>query len=242
MVSLKGQTALVTGATKRIGRAIALALAEVGMNVVVHHRQSADEAGTLCAELRDYGVKAWPLAADLEDAEQCQQLILRTVALAGSLACLVNNAALFLPSTIQDVDREGLMRHLQVNTWAPFVLSRELARRAGRGRIVNLLDTRITGYDARHVAYLLSKHMLFALTGMLARELAPGMTVNGVAPGLILPPPGRDQAYLAKRAKAVPLQRHGAPRDVADATLYLLQSDFVTGQVIFVDGGQHLVD
>ena len=132
------------------------------------------------------------------------------------------------------------MRHLQVNAWAPFVLSREFARLAGRGKIINLLDTKIISSDRTHVAYLLSKQMLAALTSMCALEFAPNVTVNGIAPGLILPPPGKDDSYLEQLAQTVPLKRRGSPDDIADAARYLLQSDFVTGQIIYVDGGRHL--
>ena len=240
MSSLRGKTALVTGATKRLGRAIVLALADEGVNVVVHYRQSVDEARSLCQELERRGVKAWQLDADFEDSGRLEQVFSQAVDLAGSLDLLVNNASLFLPSTLQDVDWAGLMRHVQINAWAPFVLAREFARQVGRGRIVNLLDSRVAGNDRRHVAYILSKYLLAVLTEMMAREFAPGVTVNGVAPGLILPPAGQEKSYLDKLAKALPLQCHGEPRDIADAVLYLLKSDFVTGQIIFVDGGQHL--
>jgi hypothetical protein len=242
MFKLNGKTALVTGATKRIGRQIALALADAGVNVVVHYRQSASEAEGLCTELRARRVKAWPIEADLENPGHSQQLFSKVVALAGPIEILVNNASLFLPSTVQDIDFAGLMRHIQVNAWAPFVISREFARHAGRGKIVNLLDSRITGFDRSHVAYILSKRVFSVLTEIMAREFAPGITVNGIAPGLILPPPGKDQGWLDELAKTVPLKCHGDPGDIADAVLYLLKSDFVTGQVIFVDGGRHLME
>ncbi len=242
MFSLTGKTALVTGATKRIGRAIALALADDGANVVVHYRNSAGDAERLCTELRARHVKAWLIEADLENLEHANQLVSKVAAMAGSLDLLVNNASLFLPSRLHDIDFAGLMRHMQVNAWAPFVLGREFARRVARGKIVNLLDSRITGYDWAHVAYILSKRVLSLLTEMMALEFAPGITVNGVAPGLILPPPGKDQSYLDELAKALPLRCHGDPGDIADTVLYLLKSDFVTGQVIFVDGGRHLME
>jgi NAD(P)-dependent dehydrogenase (short-subunit alcohol dehydrogenase family) len=127
-----------------------------------------------------------------------------------------------------------------VNAWAPFVLSRDFSRHVDRGKIINLLDTRITGYDRSHVAYVLSKRMLAVLTSMCALEFAPDFTVNAVAPGLILPPPGKDENYLAGLVKTVPLKKHGGPGDIVDAVLYLLKSDFVTGQTIYVDGGRHL--
>ena len=129
---------------------------------------------------------------------------------------------------------------MQVNAWAPFVLSREFAKQVGRGKIVNLLDSRLNSYDWSHVAYFLSKHVFSVLTKMTALQFAPEITVNVVAPGLILPPLGKDQSYLDPLVGKVPLKRHGSPRDIAEAVIYLLGSDFVTGQVIHVDGGQHL--
>ena len=242
MLKLNGKTALVTGATKRIGRQIVLALADAGVNVVVHYRELAGDAEKLCEELRTRGVKAWHIEADLENLEDSRQLFSRVAALAGPVELLVNNASQFLPSTVQDMDFAGLMRHMQVNVWAPFVISREFARHAGHGKIVNLLDSRITGFDRSHVAYILSKRLFAVLTEMMAREFAPGITVNGIAPGLILPPPGKDPGWLDELAKTVPLKCHGDPGDIADAALYLLKSDFVTGQIIFVDGGRHLME
>jgi NAD(P)-dependent dehydrogenase (short-subunit alcohol dehydrogenase family) len=122
------------------------------------------------------------------------------------------------------------------------VLSREFARLAGHGKIINLLDTRIVGDDRSHVAYILSKQVFALLMNRMAVEFAPRITVNGVAPGLILPPAGKDESYLEDLARTIPLKRHGDPADIADAVLYLLNSDFVAGQVIFVDGGRHLME
>jgi len=119
-------------------------------------------------------------------------------------------------------------------------LSRALAAQGRSGQVLNLLDCRILSYDAEHAAYHLSKRMLFSLTRMLALELAPRLRVNAVAPGLILPPPGRDEAYLQALARTNPLQRHGGAGDVVRAALFLMQSGFVTGQVIYVDGGHHM--
>ncbi|HET7317614.1 MAG TPA: SDR family oxidoreductase, partial [Nitrospirota bacterium] len=135
-----------------------------------------------------------------------------------------------------------VMRHMHVNAWTPLVLSREFARLARRGTIINILDTKIAGFDRKHAAYILSKHMLSVVTRLCAVEFAPEITVNGIAPGLILPPNGKDETYLDKKAKALPLKRHGGPEDVTEAALYLLRSRFVTGQVIYVDGGRHLLE
>lgn len=239
---LQGKTALITGAGRRIGHALALALSEEGVNIVIHYRHSAEETGELVTQLHDRGVKSWSVKADFEDAAETETLIARSLEMAGSLDILINNASIFPAHTLKDVDFTDLMRNMQVNAWAPLVLSRDFAQRVGRGQIVNLLDSRISGYDWKHVGYILSKHVLSVLTKMTALEFAPRIAVNGVAPGLILPPPGKDDSFLDRLAHSVPLKRHGDPSDIADAVIYLLKSDFLTGEVIKVDGGRHLLE
>jgi hypothetical protein len=238
----RGKTALVTGAGRRIGRHIALALADEGVNIVIHYRNSVKEAESLRAELSARGVNAWLVRADFEDLEDTGKSFRVAADTAGTIDFLVNNASSFIPSTIDDIEFAGLMRDFQVNAWSPFALSRLFARRFGSGKIINLIDTRAVGYDQAHVGYALSKKALLALTELLAIELAPGITVNAVAPGLILPPDGKDQKYLEELASSVPLRRHGNVADITDAVLFLLESDFLTGQVIFVDGGRHLME
>ncbi len=240
---LSGKTALITGASKRIGRALAIALAEEGVNVVAHDRRSLEsETAKVCDEVTDCGAKSWNVSADLEKPEEYETLVARAVKTAGSLDFLINNASIFLPSTVMDVGFGDVTRHMHVNAWTPFVLSREFARLVRSGKIINLLDTNISGHDRTHVAYILSKQMLASLTGICALEFAPGITVNGVAPGLILPPAGKNEAYLEDLTKSVPLKRHGAPGDISDAAIYLLKSEFVTGQIIYIDGGRHLLE
>jgi pteridine reductase len=238
--SLSQRTALVTGAARRIGRALSLGLADAGANVVVHVFQSAKEGRDLCAELETRGVKAWPLAADLADANAVSTLVARARDLAGPLDVLINNASIFEADTLEGLRYDSLERHLRINAWAPLVLSRQFAQQAERGHIINLLDTKLDAGDPAHVSYLLSKHALATLTRMVALEFAPRITVNAVAPGLILPPPGQDMDYLERLSRSVPLQRPGSPEDVVQAALFLLESEFVTGQVIHVDGGAHL--
>jgi pteridine reductase len=239
---LTGKTALVTGAGRRIGREIALALAGAGANIVIHYPYSSDEAGDLEAELAKRSVKSWLVKADFEETEDYGTLLDRTIESSGSLDILINSASVFSPGKLGDIRYEDLMRNMQINAWAPFVLMRDFARLSGRGKIINLLDTRIAGYDMAHVAYILSKHVLMVLTKMAALEYAPHIAINGIAPGLILPPPGQDDHYLDRLSQTVPLKRRGYPADISRAVLYLLSNDFITGEVLYIDGGRHLME
>jgi pteridine reductase len=242
-MQLEGKTALVTGGARRIGRATALALAGTGVNIVIHdHRSLHGECEKLCGELGELGVKSWIVAADFETPSDYESLVGRAFEASGRLHMLINNASAFSPDTLADAEFGDAMRQMQINAWAPLVISREFARCAGRGKIINILDTRIAGFDFRHLSYILSKQALHLLTRMSAVEFAPDVTVNAVAPGLILPPQGKDMGYLEELAETVPLRRHGDPGDVTDAVLFLLRSDFITGQVIFTDGGRHLAE
>ncbi len=237
---LKSRTLLVTGAARRIGREIALALADEGANVVVHYRASSAEAESLCEELVARGVSAWPLQAEFNEKTEASRVIAQAKALAGSLDGIVNSAASFTAQTLENLDLEGLTGHLTVNAWIPLALSREFFRVERKGDIITILDSSIAGYDRFHAGYGLSKHALAALTGMMAIEFAPFARVNAVAPGLILPPPGEGQEYLEAQSAGVPLRRPGDPKDIARAVVFLLKSSFITGQVLYVDGGSHL--
>jgi len=186
------------------------------------------------------GVKAWTIQADFRRPDEYQTLIERAQQTAGGLDILINNASIFPTEMLKDLTWSELSANMEVNAWVPFVLSRDFANRIGRGKIVNLHDSRLKGYDWTHVGYILSKHVLAAMTRMMALEFAPNITVNAVAPGLILPPPGKDESFLQNLVHTVPLQRHGEAQDIADAIAFLVRSDFITGNVIYVDGGRHL--
>ncbi len=257
---LRGRTALITGAARRIGRETARALAEQGVNVLLHFNSSDAEVRQLAEQLERLGVRAWPVQADFRRPEEYGTLIERAREIAGALDILINNASIFPADSLDTLTWSELSANVEVNAWVPLALSRRFAaglgvtpglarstRGAGApaqnracGSIVNLHDTHLAGFDFEHSGYILSKHMLATLTRMLALELAPNITVNAVAPGLILPPPGADESYLATHAHRLPLQRHGGPRDIAEAIVFLVRSDFITGQVIYVDGGRHL--
>ncbi|MDA8169246.1 MAG: SDR family oxidoreductase [Nitrospiraceae bacterium] len=239
--ALRGSTALITGGARRLGRELALALAAEGVNIALHYLTSREEAENTCAAIIKSGVKAKTFGADLTDERQYGQLVRRVEsAFSARPDILINNASIFLADTLKTVGFESLREHMLVNAWVPFVLTREFSRGAEHGKIINILDSKISGFDWHHVGYILSKHVLHVLTEMTALALAPRITVNAIAPGLVLAPAGRDEQYLEKLAAKVPLGRHGDAQDVVDAALYLLKSDFLTGQVIYVDGGRHL--
>ncbi len=240
-MDLKGRTALITGAGKRIGREIALALAGEGVNVVVHYSRSSAEAAELKEAIEARGVKSWLARADF-DKKEYEGLVEKAAQATGGIDILVNNASIFPASRLDGATFEGLLSNIQVNAWAPFVLTRDLRRVMKKGRVVNLIDSRTHGYDWSHVEYILSKHLLAELTKMTAIEYAPDVVVNGINPGLILPPPGKEISWLEKMDSTVPRKRHGGPRDIAEAALYLLKSDFLIGEVVNVDGGRHLME
>lgn len=231
---------MVTGGAKRIGRATCLALANAGANVVVHYNSSSGEAEQLVEQLKGMGIRAWAVQADLGDLKELANLVNHAVNKAGGLNILINNASIFPSGDFASMTRDQLMENIDINAWAPFALGREFAKHAETGHIINFVDTRINSYDWSHVAYHASKYLLAMFTRMMAIQFAPGISVNAIAPGLILPPEGKGEDYLESLKDTVPLKRVGSTGEIADAVLFLLGSDFITGQVVYVDGGRHL--
>ena len=239
-IVLAGQTALVTGAGRRLGRAITLALARAGANVVLHYRSSAGEAEATAAEASLLGARTWLLEADLSNPAAAAELVDRAAAETGGLDILVNNASMFSECAFADSTAEAVLENVNVNAMAPMYAARAFAGQQRPGAIVNMIDAMADDYDRRHVPYHLAKRMLLTLTSIMAVEFAPLVRVNAVAPGLILPPEGKDTGYLESLKHTNPLNRYGSEGGVADAVLYLLRAGFVTGQTLYVDGGRHL--
>jgi pteridine reductase len=237
---LGGRSALVTGAARRIGHAIAVALAAQGANITIHYRDSKGEAEELRRELEQYEVECRLIRADFTNRSEYEGLVDAAFEKAGRLDILVNNASIFPYQTLRDLTWEDLAACIQVNAWVPFYIGRKFAIRAGSGTVVNILDSRIGSLDLNHAAYLLSKQMLETLTRLMALEFAPGIRFNGVAPGVILPPPGRDNRSIEKLIPPLPLKRQGEASEIADAVLFLIRNEYVTGEVLYVDGGGHL--
>lgn len=219
---------MVTGGAVRIGRAITAALQSAGAEVVVHYRNSKAEAEAL---------SPFTVYADLQSVEDCSRLVEK----AGRLDILVNNASIFTKQPLADATPESVRREFNINLFAPMELTRSFAAQAERGAIVNLLDRRIRCNDVSCVPYSISKKGLEALTQLSAVEYAPNIRVNAVAPGPVLPPPGSSAGSARELAGNVPLRDLPAPNDIAEAVLFLLQAESITGQVVYVDGGQHLL-
>lgn len=241
MFELKGKVALVTGAAKRIGYAISIELAKQGVDIIIHHSKSQNEARKLLDEVTSLGVKAWLIGADFASPKSCYELIEHAYEKSGKIDILINNASIFSEDSIDEIMAEDLSSSLLINAWTPFLLGRNFSGKTEYGKIINLLDTRIEGYDFNHFAYYVSKRMLEILTKSMALKLAPRISVNGIAPGLILPPKDKDYSYMEQKKNTVPLRKYGSPSDVVETILFLLRSDFITGQVVYVDGGKHLV-
>lgn len=238
--ALRG-AALVTGAARRIGRTIALELARAGFDVAVHHNNSQAEASDLVREIERLGRRAVPLQADLADEAMVRRLVPAAVEALGPLHVLVNNASVFEDDRVGGLSRDSWDRHIETNLRAPIVLSEAFAAQAGEGAsIVNLLDQRVRKPDPRFFTYSLSRAALWWATRTLAQSLAPHVRVNGVAPGPTLPSVHQTPEVFQAEARATLLQRAAAPEDVARAVLYLVDAALVTGQMIAVDGGQHL--
>jgi NAD(P)-dependent dehydrogenase (short-subunit alcohol dehydrogenase family) len=237
------RAALVTGAAQRIGRAIALALAQRGYAIALHVRRSGAAAASLAGEIAAAGGRAAVVEADLADHDAVLRLVPAAAAAVGPLSLLVNNVAEFEPDEIGRLDRARFDRHFAVNLRAPIFLAEAFAAQAppdADASIVNLLDQRVLKPTPRFFSYGLTKSALHVATTTLAQALAPRIRVNAVAPGPTLPSPRQDAAAFARQAGAVPLGRGPRPPEIADAVLYLAGAASVTGATIAVDGGQHL--
>ena len=242
-MELDGKVAIVTGGAVRLGKALALALAEQGVRLAIHYGSSAGPAEAVVGKIKAVGSDAIAIPADLSQPGDTRSIVERAVARFGQVDILVNSAAIFEPGNWDDTTEANWDRHFAINLKSPFFLSQAFAAQVGReraGHIVNITDWRGVRPGPDHVAYTLTKAAVIAMTKSLALALAPNIQVNAIAPGLILPPPGQDQSYLERKANQIPVQRVGSPKEIANTLIYLLHSDFVTGDLIFVTGGEHL--
>lgn len=237
------KVALVTGAAKRVGKAIALELARAGYAIGVHYGQSRQEAEATVAEIRALGVAAYALHADLADEGQARALLGACFEMLGPVSVLVNNASLFEYDCIGDLNYASLLRHLLPNLAAPLVLAQSLAETLAEGQtavVINLLDQKLYNYNPDFLSYTLSKAGLQAATTMLAQALAPRIRVVGVAPGISLPSADQTEQEFQAAHQQTPLGGSSTPQDVARTVRFVAESPAITGTTILVDGGQHL--
>jgi NAD(P)-dependent dehydrogenase (short-subunit alcohol dehydrogenase family) len=245
--------ALVTGAGRRLGRSMAMYLAQRGYDLALHYVTSRDEAEALAKEVRDLGRKAVALRADLLVEGQVEKLVATAAkGLGGPLTLLVNNASIFEHDSFESATRKSWDRHIESNLRAPFVLSQTFAAQAPRARmdeagepvaqamIVNMIDQRVHKLTPEYYSYTIAKMGLWAMTRTAAQALAPDVRVNGIGPGPTLQGGRQSSEAFAKQRQSTPLARGANPADICAALGFFLDSSAVTGQMIAVDGGQHL--
>jgi NAD(P)-dependent dehydrogenase (short-subunit alcohol dehydrogenase family) len=237
------RAALVTGGGRRIGRALAIALAEDGFSVAVHYHQSRAAAETVVATIRTTGGRAMAFAADLRDEDAVRGLLAATERAFGPVGCLVNNASVFENDSVETATRESWDEHLAVNLRAPFVLLQEMAARLpseAAGVVINLLDERVWSLTPHFVSYTLSKAGLWTLTQTMALALAPRIRVNGIGPGPTLPSPRQSREQFLHQFAEMPLGCGTSPQEIAAAMRFIIAAPAMTGQMIALDGWQHL--
>ena len=237
------KAALVTGGARRIGRVLALALAEDGFSVAVHYHGSREAAESLVEEIQGKGGTATALAADLVDEAALEALLPRAERELGPIGCLVNNAAVFINDMAETATRDSWDRHMAVNLRASFVLIQHLAARLPAdmgGIVVILLVQRVWALTPYFVSYTVSKTGLWTLTQTMALALAPRIRVNGIGPGPTLASPRQTPEQCARQCELMPLRRGTSPGEIAAALRFILSAPAMTGQMIALDGGQHL--
>lgn len=238
---MSGNAALVTGAAKRVGRAIALGLATQGYDIILHYHHSAMEAEATRQDILAKGVACELLQGNLAQTEQLSALVEQAFQLMPHCNALINNASSFGRASLGEMTLEHYLQEFAVNLHAPVFLTQAFSRHTNHAVVVNLLDTMINHHQHAHAAYLLAKKSLADFTQMAALEFAPGLRVNGVCPGFLLPSSGWDGDYQAKLQSRLPLGKTAAVENIVEAIWALISNPAITGQLLFVDGGEHLL-
>jgi len=235
--------ALVTGSAKRIGCAIARRLARKGWAVALHYNRSGKEAEALAQELRECGVHVALIQADLADFDQTRDLIPACVDALGAPICLVNNASIFERDTVRDFSAASWQAHQDINLRAPVMLAQAFDAALPEhqsGNIINLIDQRVLRLNPTFFSYTLSKSALWTATHTMAQALAPRIRVNAIAPGPVLRNIYQSEQDFAREWAATPLRRGASPDAIAETVMFILSADAMTGQILAMDGGEHL--
>ncbi|MBY0574019.1 MAG: SDR family oxidoreductase [Undibacterium sp.] len=241
---IPSRVALVTGAAKRLGRHIAIMLAQRGWDIVVHYGASQSEAQQVVAEIQAHGQHAIALPANLADEEQVRGLLAQALLAFGRVDCVVNNASLFDADTAHDFSQQKLDQHMHVNLMAPVLLAQGLYQATAHGRqacIINILDQKLYNLNPDYLSYTLSKAALQCATTTLAQALAPRVRVVGLAPGLSLRSGEQSESDFQIAHQMTPLGKSSSPDDIAHTVCFIADSPAITGTTIVVDGGQHLI-
>ncbi|MCD6460170.1 SDR family oxidoreductase [bacterium] len=231
---------LITGAAKRIGKFLAISLAEKGYDIAVHYNQSENEAVLLSGEIRKLGVKCDIFQADLSYPKKSSNLIANVFKKFPNLNVLINNASIFKACPLMDTSYDFLKQNFDINFFSPLLLSRYFAEICSNGRIINMLDTNIKKNKTNYFSYLLSKKTLADFTKLSAVELAPNIRVNGIAPGFILPAKNESEHLIKCLTEQLPLQKVTGIKDIIEGMTFLLDNNHITGQILYVDSGKHL--
>jgi pteridine reductase len=234
------KAALITGSGARIGKAIALALAEAGYDVAVHYNCSEREARATAGEIRAKGVKCEVFKYDLSNIKDTRALVEDVFRYFPYCSLLINNASVFENTGFMETTEETFDRDFSINFKAPFFLAQEFSRQESAKLIVNILDTRVTKIETDNFVYNLSKRALRDFTLMAAKALGPKIRVNGICPGPTLPPRGKGMEYLKRISENTPLGVPGNPDFVIAGLKYIIENTYLTGECLFIDGGQHL--
>lgn len=235
------EAVVITGGAKRIGKDIAIGMAQKGYEIILHYNHSKEEATRTCRLIEKTGQSCHLVRGDLGNTESLKQIMDTCFGYNQHISVLINNASVFKPGDFWDTDVKLLDNQFDINFKAPFLLTRYFAKHVTTGLVINILDRRIDQTPTDYFAYTLSKKALADFTRMAARALAPGIRVNGICPGPILPPEGKSRSYMQKMAGINPLKKTGSPEDILKAILFLNDNKFVTGDFIYIDGGEHLL-
>ncbi len=243
-MEIKGKMALVTGGAKRVGRAIALELAKKGADILLHYHRSEKEALETCAEIKSFGVACFLVQANLSHSEEILKMTAEAEKISNNIDILVNSASLFYKTPIDTVSETDWDQLVNANLKGPFILSIEIGRdmiKKNGGKIINIADWSGLKPYKDYSAYCTSKGGLITLTKALARDLAPKVQVNAIAPGPMLAPPDMSDQEKEAIAKSTVLGRWGKPEDIAQAVSFLVENDFINGIVLGVDGGRSIL-
>ena len=232
---------LITGGAKRVGAALSRHFAKHEYDIALHYNQSKAEADGVQKEIEALGAKCVLVEHDMRDIVGIPAFMERVKNAMPDCTALINNASVFERATLMDTDEALFDRQFDVNFKAPFFLTQSFAKTFGKGCVVNMLDTDISKTQGSHFAYLLSKKTLAEFTMMAARELGPDIRVNGVCPGYLLSASAADEAYEQKMETLIPMKSHPTLEDVANCAHWLMAQPYITGQLIFVDGGKHVL-